>query len=117
MTANNVNFARYCLEWSENLKLMGSVEPSTVDDYRKSLSAWRDLAEMDIEDVSRRKIEASMRQMLSDGRVPSTVRKRLVTLRHLFDDAVAYGDVESNPCDGISESRARTTSRSRKGSA
>ena len=102
-----MQFDEYCQEWCENLKSMGSVEPSTVDDYRKSLVAWQDLAEIELEDVSRRQIEASMRKMLAEGRVPSTVRKRLVTIRHLFDDAVAYGDVQSNPCDGIRSPKQR----------
>ena len=102
-----MQFDEYCQEWCENLKSMGSVEPSTVDDYRKSLVAWQDLAKIELEDVSRRQIEASMRKMLAEGRIPSTVRKRLVTIRHLFDDAVAYGDVQSNPCDGIRSPKQR----------
>lgn len=104
-----MKFLEYALEWVENVKSMGFVEPSTADDYRKSLVAWQSLAEIELRDVSRRQIEAGMRSMLSQGRVPSTVRKRLVTLRHLFDDAVAYGDVESNPCDGIRNPKQRKT--------
>lgn len=106
-----MQFAKYCLDWCENLKLMGSVEPSTADDYRKSLVAWRGLSDIELRDVSRRQIESEMRSMLAEGRVPSTVRKRLVTLRHMFDDAVSYGDVDRNPCDGIRNPKQRKTAK------
>lgn len=106
-----MRFSEYSSDWVDGLRLMGLVEPSTADDYGKSLRAWVSLADLELRDVSRRHVEAAMRRMLSDGRVPSTVRKRLVTLRHMFDDAVSYGDVPSNPCDGIRNPKQRMTPR------
>lgn len=99
--------SEFAKEWLSNIALLGSVEPSTVRDYRKNLSSWSSLLEMELENVSRRDIEAEMRSMLSSGRAPSTVKKRLVTLRRLFDDAVAYGEVEKSPVEGVKNPKLR----------
>ena len=100
-------FSEYSQEWLSNLSLMGAVEPSTVRDYRNNLNAWSSLAGIDVADVTRRDIESAMRSMLSAGRAPSTVKKRIVTLRRLFGDAVEYGDVPSDPTVGIRNPKLR----------
>lgn len=97
----------YCSEWLSNLSLMASVEPSTIRDYRSNLNAWYSFLEMDMCDVTRRDVERAIRSMLNIGRSPSTVRKRIVTLRRVFEDAVSYGDVDSNPFDGVKAPKVR----------
>ena len=107
MRPNTMLVSEFAQEWLSNLALLGSVEPSTVRDYRSNMASWSSLLDMELENVTRRDIEAEMRSMLSSGRAPSTVKKRLVTLRRLFDDAVAYGEVEKSPVEGVKNPKLR----------
>ena len=96
----------YSLEWLENLSLSGSVEPSTVKDYRCNLVAWSPWLSMELSEVTRRDVERGIRGMLAQGRVPSTVKKRMVTMSRVFDDAVDYGDAKANPFDRVRPPKA-----------
>ena len=97
----------YSLEWLSNLSLMGSVEPSTIRDYRNNLLSWGRWLDMDLADLTRRDVERAMASMLSEGRAPSTVRKRLVTLRRVMQDAVEYGDIPSDPTSKVRNPKLR----------
>ena len=101
--------SEYSHEWLSNLSLMGAVEPSTVRDYRNNLNAWHALADREVGDVTRRDVESAMMRMLSEGRSPSTVKKRLVTLRRMLRDAVDYGDIPSDPTIGVRNPKLRRT--------
>lgn len=98
---------QYSLDWLANLSLMGSVEPSTVRDYRNNLLSWARWLDMDVAEVTRRDVERAMAAMLSEGRAPSTVKKRLVTLRRVMQDAVEYGDIPSDPTTNVRNPKLR----------
>ena len=102
-----MKFTPYALEWLERLSRIGSVEPSTILDYRRNIVAWSPWLTMDVADVTRRDVEDAIAGMLSQGRVPSTVKKRMVTISRMFDDAVEYGDVRSNPLSKVRPPKQR----------
>lgn len=89
----------YLDQWLEDLSASQSVERSTIRDYRNDLNAWK--LDVELSQLTRRDVERAMRQMLSEGRAATTVRKRAVVLRRALDDAVSYGDIPSNPMDGV----------------
>ena len=91
----------YALEWVENLVMTGAVERSTAADYRACIRSWAPWLQKDVSEVTRRDVERAMREMVAQGRVLSTVRKRVVVMRKVFSDAVDYGDVEKSPFDGV----------------
>ena len=91
------------LDWVSRRVQMGSLEPSTAEDYRKSIRSWSCLPE----DPTKWDVEDAVVLMLSKGRAPSTVKKRLVTMRKAMDWAVERGLVTSNPFVGVERPKAR----------
>jgi integrase len=46
-------------------------------------------------------VEEYIAQRQADGAAPATVNKEVARLRHLFNKAIAWGEVPRNPCAGI----------------
>lgn len=98
-----MHVTQIALDWVNRRVQMGSLEPSTADDYRKSIRSWSSLPE----DPTKWDVEDAVVLMLSKGRAPSTVKKRLVTMRKAMDWAVERGLVTSNPFVGVERPKAR----------
>lgn len=80
----------------------GAIERSTARDYRcsaRALGRW--FAGIPADMVTRDDVEAAISDMVAEGRVPTTVRKRMVALNAAFEDAVSRGICPSNPCRGV----------------
>lgn len=85
------------LSWVDRRVALGSLEASTAEDYRKSIRSWSPLPE----NPTKWDVEDAVALMLSQGRAPSTVKKRIVTMRKAMDYAVERGLMESNPFVGV----------------
>ena len=90
-------------KWVDRRLLLGAIEPSTADDYRKSIRSWSSLPES----PSKWDVQDAVAAMLASGRAPSTVKKRLVVMRKALDDAVERGIAPSNPFSGVERPKSR----------
>ena len=98
-----MHVTQIALDWVDRRVKMGSLEPSTADDYRKSIRSWADLPDS----PTKWDVEDQIAAMLSHGRAPSTVKKRLVTMRKAMDWALERGLVTSNPFVGVERPKSR----------
>lgn len=98
-----MNVVEIGLEWVDRRVLLGSLEPSTADDYRKSVRSWSSLPE----NPSKWDVEDAVAAMIAQGRAPSTVRKRLVTIRSAMEWAVERGKAPDNPFVGVGRPKVR----------
>lgn len=93
-----MNAVEMALSWVDDEVAAGTIELSTADDYRKSIRSWSNYIP---EDPTRQDVDRGVRAMVREGRAPSTIRKRLVTMRRAYQSLVWAGLVTSNPFDGV----------------
>lgn len=98
-----MNATEFALAWVDRRVLMGTLEPSTATDYRKSIRAWSSLPD----DPTKWDVQDAVIAMSAAGRAPSTIKKRLVTMRKAMDEAVERGLVPSNPFAGVERPKYR----------
>lgn len=92
----------YALGVVENKLDLQSILPASAEDYRKSLRAFRPyLGGVKLAELTRQRVEASLKAMLSSGKSPNTVLKRYVALNMALEHAVSVGDAPKNVMVGI----------------
>ena len=102
----SVDVVSYCTSLVSSRLALQQIERSTADDYLKSIRSWSPwLGGVPMGEVSREMVEGAMASMLSQGRSPSTVSKRLVALRMALTDALERGVVVRDPTRGIKRPR------------
>lgn len=88
----------------------GSLEPSTVSDYRADAKyVKRYLGSEPLADMSMDAIEKWMAQMTAEGYAPRTVTKAFRVLKQALKRAVANGLLEKNPADFCKPPKRRKT--------
>lgn len=98
-----MNVVDFSLSWVERRVSLGSLEPSTADDYRKSIRPWSVLPD----DPTLWDVQDAIAAMVSAGRSPSTIKKRVNVARKAMDEAVRRGLVSTNPFVGVERPRYR----------
>lgn len=91
----------YAYAYVDSKVELRSIQPSTAQDYRKSLKGWEPyLGNVELRSLRPKVIEDAIRDMLADLGV-TTVRKRYVALKMVLDHAVASKDLRENPMDSV----------------
>lgn len=104
---SGVDVVSYCTSLVSSRLELRQIERSTADDYVKSIRSWSPwLGGVPMSGVTREMVEGAMSGMLSQGRSPSTVSKRLVALRMAIRDAMERGVVERDPTAGVRRPRS-----------
>lgn len=91
-------------EYLEYLELEKGLAQNTIDAYRRDLENFSDIIKAEnINDVDRAKINGYVRTLRENGLAPTSIIRKVATLRGFFKWAASTGMISKNPAETLEQ--------------